>query len=114
MWESTEGNICSSILKFGKRRLSPAGASSSPDPLSIYTSVWVGGCSGAKTPISSPVPPDYSDLNPTAVHLDDLRSEGLDGSQDQLLVLQGRDSKAQHIPGGGSEEKKIRFIIIRC
>lgn len=32
------------------------------------------------------------------MHLDNLGSEGLDGSQDQLLVLQGRDAKTQHIP----------------
>lgn len=38
-----------------------------------------------------------SDLHTAAVHLDDLGSEGLDGSQDQLLVLKGRDAKAQYI-----------------
>lgn len=38
-----------------------------------------------------------SDLHTAAVHLDDLGSEGLDGGQDQLLVLKGRDAKAQYI-----------------
>lgn len=37
------------------------------------------------------------DLHTAAVHLDDLGSEGLDGSQYQLLVLQGSDAKAQYI-----------------
>ena len=37
------------------------------------------------------------DLHATAVHLDDLGSEGLDGSQDQLLVLKGSDAKAQYV-----------------
>lgn len=60
------------------------------------------------TPIASPVPPDWSDLNAAAVHLDDLGSEGLDGGQDQLLVFQGRDSKAQHISGGGKAQEVSR------
>lgn len=38
-----------------------------------------------------------SHLHTAAVHLDDLGSEGLDGGQDQLLVLKGRDAKAQYI-----------------
>ncbi len=37
------------------------------------------------------------DLHAAAMHLDDLGSEGLDGSQDQLLVLEGSDAKAQYI-----------------
>lgn len=37
------------------------------------------------------------DLHAAAVHLDDLGSEGLDGSQDQLLVLKGSDAKTQYI-----------------
>lgn len=37
------------------------------------------------------------DLHTAAVHLDDLGSEGLDGRQDQLLVLEGSDAKAQYI-----------------
>lgn len=42
--------------------------------------------------------PRLSDLHATAVHLDHLGSEGLDSSQDQLLVLQGGDAQTQHIP----------------
>lgn len=37
------------------------------------------------------------DLHTAAMHLDDLGSEGLDGSQDQFLVLEGSDAKAQYI-----------------
>lgn len=39
-----------------------------------------------------------SDLHAPTVHLDNLGSEGLDSSQDQLLMLQGGDAKTQHIP----------------
>lgn len=40
---------------------------------------------------------DRLDLHTTPVHLDDLGSQSLDGSQYQLLVLQGSDAKAQYI-----------------
>lgn len=36
------------------------------------------------------------------MHLDDLCSEGLDGGQDQLLMLQGGDAEAQNV----SEDKQ--------
>ena len=41
--------------------------------------------------------PGVSDLDAAAVHLDDLRPQGLDGGQDELLVLQGRHAQAQHV-----------------
>ena len=41
--------------------------------------------------------PGGSDLDAAAMHLDDLRPQGLDGGKDELLVLQGRHAKAQHI-----------------
>lgn len=44
------------------------------------------------------------DLHTAAVHLDDLGSEGLDGSQYQLLVLQGSDAKAQYISGDTDQD----------
>lgn len=59
---------------------------------------WV--CSSRVRLVASPC---LSDLNAAAMHLDDLSSEGLDGSQDQLLVLKGRDSKAQYISVGTDE-----------
>lgn len=42
--------------------------------------------------------PRLSDLHAAAMHLDNLGSEGLDSSQDQLLMLQGGDAQTQHIP----------------
>lgn len=55
-------------------------------------------CTHQRVCSSSPRLTPPSDLHAAAVHLDNLGSEGLDGSQDQLLVLQGRDAKTQHIP----------------
>lgn len=60
-----------------------------------------------------------SDLDAAAMHLDDLRPQGLDGGQDELLVLQGRHAKAQHIStetkerrleGGVAYGKKVVFV----
>lgn len=104
MWESAEGNICSSILQFGSAVSLLREPLSPPDPSSIGAYVWV--CSSSSvTPVASTLPPDWSHLNSAAVHLNDLGSEGLDGGQDQLLVLQGGDSKAQHVPGGHGRER---------
>lgn len=53
--------------------------------------------------------PPLSDLHAAAVHLDDLGSERLDGSQDQLLMLQGSDAETQHVPetqGKGFKKEK--------
>lgn len=68
------------------------------------------------------------DLHTAAVHLDDLGSEGLDGSQDQLLVLKGSDAKTQYISvekrskrnigndviGEGLHEHKDKYASVLC
>lgn len=62
--------------------------------LNITNLSFVGCSSGNKGNV---VVESALDLHTTAVHLDDLGSEGLDGSQDELLVLQGSDAQTHHI-----------------
>lgn len=51
--------------------------------------------------------PRLSNLHAPAMHLDNLGSEGLDSSQDQLLVLQGGDAQTQHI-SAQTESKGVK------
>lgn len=77
--------MCSSFLLSG-RALSPL-----LHPI-IHLHILHCGCAAARDWVCR-----LLDLHTAAVHLDDLGSEGLNGSQYQLLVLQGSDAKAQYI-----------------